>query len=147
MNRSRLRDKKGFTLIEIMVVVVILGVLAAIIVPKFLGRPDEAKVTKAKVDIKSLEEALGLFKLDNGFYPSTEQGLKALVEKPEIGRIPEKFQAGGYLKRVPNDPWGTPFVYLSPGVQSRDFDLISYGADGQPGGENFDADIKSWDIQ
>ena len=146
MNLSKLRDKRGFTLIEIMVVVVILGVLAAIIVPKFLGRPDEAKVTKAKVDIKSLEEALGLFKLDNGFYPSTEQGLKALVEKPEIGRIPEKFQAGGYLKRVPNDPWGTPFVYLSPGVQSRDFDLISYGADGQPGGENFDADIKSWEI-
>ena len=146
MNLSRRRDQRGFTLIEIMVVVVILGVLAAIIVPKFLGRPDEAKVTKAKVDIKSLEEALGLFKLDNGFYPSTEQGLKALVEKPEIGRIPEKFQAGGYLKRVPNDPWGTPFVYLSPGVQSRDFDLISYGADGQPGGENFDADIKSWEI-
>ena len=146
MNSAKLRDKRGFTLIEIMVVVVILGVLAAIIVPKFLGRPDEAKVTKAKVDIKSLEEALGLFKLDNGFYPSTEQGLKALVEKPEIGRIPEKFQAGGYLKRVPNDPWGTPFVYISPGVHSRDFDLISYGADGQPGGENFDADIKSWEI-
>ena len=146
MHSSRLRSQRGFTLIEIMVVVVILGVLAAIIVPKFLGRPDEAKVTKAKVDIKSLEEALGLFKLDNGFYPSTEQGLKALVDKPEIGRIPEKFQAGGYLKRVPNDPWGTPFVYLSPGVQSRDFDLISYGADGQPGGENFDADIKSWEI-
>ena len=146
MNLSKLRDKRGFTLIEIMVVVVILGVLAAIIVPKFLGRPDEAKVTKAKVDIKSLEEALGLFKLDNGFYPSTEQGLKALVEKPEIGRIPEKFQAGGYLKRVPNDPWGTPFVYLSPGVQSRDFDLISYGADGQPGGEKFDADISSWEL-
>jgi len=146
MQLSKLRDQRGFTLIEIMVVVVILGVLAAIIVPKFLGRPDEAKVTKAKVDIKSLEEALGLFKLDNGFYPSTEQGLKALVEKPEIGRIPEKFQAGGYLKRVPNDPWGTPFVYISPGVHSRDFDLISYGADGQPGGENFDADIKSWEI-
>ena len=146
MYSSASTNQRGFTLIEIMVVVVILGVLAAIIVPKFLGRPDEAKVTKAKVDIKSLEEALGLFKLDNGFYPSTEQGLKALVEKPEIGRIPEKFQAGGYLKRVPNDPWGTPFVYLSPGVQSRDFDLISYGADGQPGGENFDADIKSWEI-
>ena len=146
MQLSKLRDQRGFTLIEIMVVVVILGVLAAIIVPKFLGRPDEAKVTKAKVDIKSLEEALGLFKLDNGFYPSTEQGLKALVEKPEIGRIPEKFPAGGYLKRVPNDPWGTPFVYLSPGVHSRDFDLISYGADGQPGGENFDADINSWEI-
>ena len=146
MQTHRRLGQSGFTLIEIMVVVVILGVLAAIIVPRFLSRPDEAKVTKTKVDMKSLEEALGLFKLDNGFYPSTEQGLKALVEKPEIGRIPEKFQAGGYLKRVPNDPWGTPFVYLSPGVQSRDFDLISYGADGQPGGENFDADINSWDL-
>jgi len=131
---------------KIMVVVVILGVLAAIIVPKFLSRPDEAKVTKAKIDIKSLEEALGLFKLDNGFYPSTEQGLNALVSKPEIGRIPTRYPDGGYLKRVPADPWGTPFVYLSPGVHSRDFDLISYGADGQPGGESFDADIKSWEI-
>jgi general secretion pathway protein G len=128
------------------VVVVILGVLAAIIVPKFLSRPDEAKVTKAKIDIKSLEEALGLFKLDNGFYPSTEQGLNALVSKPEIGWIPTRYPDGGYLKRVPADPWGTPFVYLSPGVHSRDFDLISYGADGQPGGESFDADIKSWEI-
>jgi general secretion pathway protein G len=121
-------------------------VLAAIIVPKFLSRPDEAKVTKAKIDIKSLEETLGLFKLDNGFYPSTEQGLSALVSKPEIGRIPTRYPEGGYLKRVPADPWGTPFVYLSPGVHSRDFDLISYGADGQPGGESFDADIKSWEI-
>jgi len=146
MNLSRPGDQHGFTLIEIMVVVVILGVLAAIIVPKLLGRPDEAKVTKAKIDIKSLEEVLGLFKLDNGFYPSTEQGLKALVDKPETGRIPGKFPDGGYLKRVPADPWGTPYVYLSPGVHSRDFDLISYGADGQPGGENFDADIKSWEI-
>lgn len=146
MQRSRFTNQRGFTLIEIMVVVVILGVLAAIIVPKFLGRPDEAKVTKAKVDIKSLEEALGLFKLDNGFYPSTEQGLKALVSKPEIGRIPTKFPNGGYLKRVPADPWGTPYVYLSPGAQSPDFDVISYGADGQPGGENFDADIKSWEL-
>jgi len=146
MQRSRFTNQRGFTLIEIMVVVVILGVLAAIIVPKFLGRPDEAKVTKAKVDIKSLEEALGLFKLDNGFYPSTEQGLKALVSKPEIGRIPTKFPNGGYLKKVPADPWGTPYVYLSPGAQSPDFDVISYGADGQPGGENFDADIKSWEL-
>jgi general secretion pathway protein G len=146
MDLFQLRRQRGFTLIEIMVVVVILGVLAAIIVPKFLGRPDEAKVTKAKVDIKSLEEALGLFKLDNGFYPSTEQGLKALVSKPEIGRIPTKFPNGGYLKKVPADPWGTPYVYLSPGAQSPDFDVISYGADGQPGGENFDADIKSWEL-
>ena len=140
------QQRRGFTLVELLLVLVILGVLAAIIVPKFLGRPDEAKVTKAKVDIKSLEEALGLFKLDNGFYPSTEQGLKALVSKPEIGRIPTKFPNGGYLKRVPADPWGTPYVYLSPGAQSPDFDVISYGADGQPGGENFDADIKSWEL-
>jgi general secretion pathway protein G len=146
MHRFRFRKQRGFTLIEIMVVVVILGVLAAIIIPRFLGRPDEAKVTKAKVDIKSLEEALGLFKLDNGFYPSTEQGLKALVSKPEIGRIPTKFPNGGYLKKVPADPWGTPYVYLSPGAQSPDFDVISFGADGQPGGENFDADIKSWEL-
>jgi len=146
MYSSASTNQRGFTLIEIMVVVVILGVLAAIIVPRFLGRPDEAKVTKAKVDIKSLEESLGLFKLDNGFYPSTEQGLKALVVKPEIGRIPQRYPDGGYLKKVPNDPWGTPYMYVSPGVHSRDFDLISYGADGQPGGENFDADIKSWEI-
>jgi len=140
------RDQRGFTLIEIMVVVVILGVLAAIIVPKFLSRPDEAKVTKTKVDIKGLEEALGLFKLDNGFYPSTEQGLQALVSKPESGRIPSKFPVGGYLKRVPADPWDSPYIYLSPGLQNREFDLISYGADGQAGGEGFNADINSWDL-
>ena len=146
MKRSRFRDDRGFTLIEIMVVVVILGVLAAIIVPKFLSRPDEAKVTKAKVDIKGLEESLGLFKLDNDFYPTTEQGLKALVSKPESGRIPARFPDGGYLKRVPSDPWNTPYIYLAPGQQGRDFDLISYGADGQPGGEKFDADINSWEL-
>jgi len=146
MRRSRFRDNRGFTLIEIMVVVVILGVLAAIIVPKFLSRPDEAKVTKAKVDIKGLEESLGLFKLDNGFYPSTEQGLKALVSKPESGRIPARFPDGGYLKRVPADPWNNPYLYLAPGLSGRDFDLISYGADGQPGGEKFNADINSWEL-
>ncbi len=146
MHRSKFRQQHGFTLIEIMVVVVILGILAAIIVPRFLSRPDEAKVTRAKIDIKSIEETLGLFKLDNGFYPSTEQGLKALTVKPEIGKIPQKFPDGGYLKKLPLDPWGNPFIYLSPGVHSRDYDLLSYGADGQPGGENFDADINSWDI-
>lgn len=140
------RQQRGFTLIEIMVVVVILGVLAAVIIPRFLSRPDEAKVTKAKVDMKSLEEALGLFKLDNGFYPSTEQGLDALVTQPETGRIPSKFAAGGYLKKVPNDPWGNPYVYVSPGIHDRNFDLISYGADGEPGGEEFDADINSWEL-
>ncbi len=140
------RFQRGFTLIEIMVVVVILGILAAVIVPRFLSRPDEAKVTKTKVDMKSIEESLGLFKLDNGFFPSTEQGLKALVSKPETGRIPTKFSSDGYLKKVPVDPWSKPYVYLSPGVHSRDFDLISYGADGEPGGEEFDADINSWEL-
>ena len=146
MQGSRLRNNRGFTLIEIMVVVVILGILAAVIVPRFLSRPDEAKVTKPKVDMKSLEEALGLFKLDNGFYPSTDQGLKALVEKPQTGRIPSQYSAEGYLKKVPLDPWGNPYVYLSPGLHSQNFDLISYGADGQTGGEEFNADLNSWEL-
>ena len=146
MQLSKLRDIRGFTLIEIMVVVVILGILAAVIVPRFLSRPDEAKVTKAKVDMKSIEEALGLFKLDNGFFPSTDQGLKALVEKPTTGLIPPKYSSGGYLKKVPVDPWGNPYVYLSPGLHDQNFDLISYGADGQPGGEEFNADINSWEL-
>lgn len=146
MLSSRLRNNRGFTLIEIMVVVVILGILAAVIVPRFLSRPDEAKVTKAKVDMKSIEEALGLFKLDNGFYPSTDQGLKALVEKPQSGQIPSKFSAEGYLKKVPLDPWGNPYVYLSPGLHSQNYDLICYGADGQTGGEDFNADLNSWEI-
>lgn len=146
MQLSKLHDKRGFTLIEIMVVVVILGILAAIVVPRLLSRPDEAKVVKATVDMKSIEEALGLFKLDNGFYPTTDQGLKALVEKPTTGRIPSKYSVDGYLKKTPLDPWGSNYVYLSPGVHSHNFDLISYGADGQPGGEGFDADINSWEL-
>ncbi len=146
MSSMNNRSCRGFTLIEIMVVVVILGILAAIVVPRLLSRPDEAKVTKAKVDMKSIEESLGLFKLDNGFYPSTEQGLKALVNKPETGRIPAKYSVDGYLKKVPVDPWNKPYLYISPGVHSRDFDMISYGADGEPGGEEFDADINSWEL-
>jgi general secretion pathway protein G len=147
MKRSHhaVQNQRGFTLIEIMVVVVILGILAAIVVPRLLDRPDEAKITKAKVDIKSIEEALGLFKLDNGFFPSTEQGLKALVTKPEVGQIPAKFPAGGYLKKAPLDPWGKPYAYLSPGAHG-DYDLISFGADGEPGGEGKNADINNWEI-
>jgi len=146
MQRSRLRDNRGFTLIEIMVVVVILGILAAIVVPRLLSRPDEAKVTKVKIDMKSIEESLGLFKLDNGFYPDTDQGLKALVEKPTTGRIPAKYSVDGYLKKTPVDPWGSDYIYLSPGLHDHNFDLISYGADGEPGGEGFDADINSWEL-
>ncbi|NIQ94103.1 MAG: type II secretion system major pseudopilin GspG [Desulfuromonadales bacterium] len=141
----KLKDQRGFTLIEIMVVVVILGVLAALVVPRFLDRPEEARRTKATVDIKSIEEALALFKLDNGFFPSTDQGLQALVKKPETGRIPTKYADDAYLKNVPVDPWGREYVYLSPGAHDA-YDIISYGADGEPGGEGNDADIESWNL-
>lgn len=139
------KNQRGFTLIEIMVVVVILGILAALVVPRFLDRPEEARRTKAAVDIKGIEEALALYKLDNGFFPSSDQGLKALVTKPETGRIPGRFAAGGYLKKVPVDPWNRPYVYLSPGAHDT-YDIISYGADGEPGGEGNDADIESWNL-
>jgi len=143
---KQLTNQRGFTLIEIMVVVVILGILAAIVVPRLLSRPEEARRTKATVDIKSLEESLSLYKLDNGVYPSTEQGLQALVTKPETGHIPTHYHEGGYIKRVPEDPWGNPYVYLSPGTHG-DYDIISYGADGEAGGEGNNADIDSWTLQ
>lgn len=138
----------GFTLIELMVVIVILGILAAIIAPRIIGRTDEAKVTEAKVQIRNLETALKMYKLDNGYYPSTEQGLDALVKKPAIGIIPKSWRDGGYLenKKVPNDPWRNPFVYFSPGLHG-DYDIISYGANGAKGGEGFDKDIESWDME
>jgi general secretion pathway protein G len=129
-----------------MVVVVILGILAAVVVPRLLDRPEEARVTKAKTDVKGIEQALGMFKLDNGFFPTTEQGLEALVEQPTVGRIPTKYQEGGYLKKVPVDPWGSPYVYLSPGIHDS-YDIISYGSDGQPGGEGNNADINSWELE
>lgn len=139
------RNNRGFTLIEILVVVVILGILAAIVVPKFLDKPDEARITKVATDIKGMEQALGMFKLDNGYYPTTEQGLAALVSKPTIGRVPAKYPDGGYLKKVPADPWGSPYVYLSPGSHG-DFDIISYGPDRETGGEGKNADIESWKL-
>jgi len=144
--KSRLLNQKGFTLIEIMVVVVILGILAAFVVPKLLDRPEQARRTKAAVDIKGIEQALAMYKLDNGFYPTTEQGLQALVTKPEVGRIPGRYREGGYLNKVPVDPWGSTYVFLSPGVHG-DIDIISYGSDGQPGGEGNDADVNSWELE
>lgn len=145
---STVADQRGFTLIELLVVLIIIGILAGYIGPKIMGRPEEAKRTKASMQIKALETALHLYKLDNGSYPSTEQGLVALVELPESGKLPPKWRDGGYLekKKVPMDPWGNEFVYLSPGVNSE-FDLISYGLDGESGGEGDNADINNWEIE
>ena len=139
---------QGFTLIELMVVIVILGILAGLIVPRIMGRPDEAKQLKAKMQIESIETALKLYRLDNGSYPSTDQGLEALVAKPETPPVPRKWRDGGYLEkgRVPVDPWGNTFVYLSPGVHG-DYDIASYGADGVSGGDGKNGDINSWEIE
>lgn len=139
-------NQKGFTLIEIMVVVVILGILAGIVIPRLLDEPEKARRIKAATQIRSFEEALGMFKLDNGFYPATEQGLKALVTKPGSGRIPTRYKEGGYMKKLPRDPWEQPYIYLSPGAHG-DFDLFSYGPDGESGGEGDDADIANWNLE
>lgn len=141
----RHRDAAGFTLIELMVVIVILGVLAGLVLPRIVDQPDKARVVKAKMQIESLSMALKQYKLDNGFYPSTEQGLRALKEKPTIGRVPQNYPQKGYLDIMPKDPWGLDYVYISPG-EHGDFDLISLGADREEGGEGVNADIKSWDL-
>jgi len=137
--------KGGFTFIELMVVIIILGILAMIVMPNFFERIDEAKVTAAKVQIENFENGLKLFYLDNGFYPSTEQGLESLIEKPTTGRIPQNWRESGYLEKglLPKDPWGNDFVYLSPGRNGEDYEIISYGRDGKEGGEGPDADISS----
>lgn len=144
---SEVARARGFTLIEIMVVIVILGILAMYVAPKLMGRPEEAKQVRAKMDIAALETALKLYKLDSGIYPGTEQGLQALVQRPESGVIPKKWRQGGYLEKgkVPKDPWGNDYIYLSPGLKG-DLDIISYGADGVPGGENENKDINNWDV-
>lgn len=138
-------NRSGFTLIEIMVVIVILAMLAALVGPKLMGRADDAKIADARVQIKNLETALKLYKLDNGAYPTTEQGLMALVTKPTVGLIPKNYKEGGYLEtgKLPNDPWQGDYIYVSPG-EHGDYDLSSYGADGAKGGEGKDADITSW---
>jgi general secretion pathway protein G len=137
--------QRGFTLIEIMVVVVIMGILAALVVPKLMGRTDDARVTAAKQDIATLMQALKLYKLDNQRYPTTEQGLQALIAKPTSGPAANGWKTGGYIDKLPKDPWGGQYQYLSPGVKGE-VDVFSYGADGQPGGAGNDADIGSWDL-
>ena len=135
--------QQGFTLIEILVVVSILAILGALIVPKIMDRPNEARIVAAKHDIGTVVAALKLYKLDNGRYPTTEQGLQALVEKPTSEPVPGNWKSGGYLEKMPKDPWGRDYLYLNPGIK-REIDVMSYGADGQQGGEGFDADLGSW---
>jgi len=141
-------NPRGFTLIELMVVIVILGILATLIVPRIMDRPGQAKQLKAKIQIESFETALKLYKLDNGSYPTTEQGLEGLVTQPQTETAVKKFPKGGYLDKgtVPKDPWGNEYIYLSPGAHG-DFDILSYGADGVQGGEDEDKDIASWEIE
>jgi general secretion pathway protein G len=144
ISRNR-RATRGFTLIEVMVVVVILGILAAIVVPRIMDRPDEARITKARNDIRALESALNLYRLDNFRYPTTDQGLRALVERP--GGQPEarNWRSGGYMDRLPTDPWGNSYQYVHPG-RHGDIDIYSFGADGRPGGEGINAEIGNWNI-
>jgi len=138
-----IRKDAGFTLIEIMVVIAIIGILATLIVPKIMGRPDEARATAAKHDVGTLVQAFKLYRLDIGRYPTTEQGIKALVEKPTSEPVPQNWKAGGYLDSVPKDPWGNAYQYLNPGTHGE-IDVYSYGADGKPGGTGNDADIGNW---
>ncbi len=135
--------RRGFTLIEIMVVVVIMGVLAALVVPRLMGRTDDARLLAARQDIATLMQALKLYRLDNQRYPTTEQGLQALVTRPTMAPLPPNWKTGGYLDRLNRDPWGNAYQYLSPGTRGE-IDIFSYGADGKPGGTGNDADIGSW---
>jgi general secretion pathway protein G len=140
--RTRIAGK-GFTLIEVMIVIVILGVLAALIVPKVMSRPDEARIVAARQDIATIMQALKLYRLDNRKYPTMEQGLAALVKKPEVDPVPTNWKS--YIERLPQDPWGAPYQYLNPGLHGE-IDVFSYGGDGKPGGEGVDADIGSWQL-
>ncbi|HHB92262.1 MAG TPA: type II secretion system protein GspG [Thioploca sp.] len=144
--QSNNMKNKGFTLIEIMVVVVILGILAALVVPKIMSNPDKARLVKVEQDIRAVETALKLYKLDNYIYPTTDQGLEALVTKTNIPPEPRQWKSGGYLNSVPIDPWGFPYNYLSPGVHGE-FDIYSFGADGQPDGIDVNADIGNWQLK
>lgn len=144
-DQLRCRSQRGFTLIEVMVVVVILSILAAIVVPRIMDRPDQARVARAHQDIRAIEAALNLYRLDNYVYPSTDQGLAALVDKPTAPPEPKNWKAGGYLDRVPTDPWGNEYLYLNPGEHGV-IDIYSLGADGQDGGEGVATDIGNWKL-
>ncbi|MET0961827.1 MAG: type II secretion system major pseudopilin GspG [Noviherbaspirillum sp.] len=142
---SRRALVRGFTLIEIMVVVVIMGILAALVVPKLMGRTDDARIMAARQDISTLMQSLKLYRLDNQRYPTTEQGLQALISKPTGGPAANGWKQGGYVDKLPKDPWGNPYQYLSPGIHGE-IDIFSLGGDGQPGGAGNDADIGSWEL-
>ena len=142
----RPRLNSGFTLIEVMVVVVILSILAAIVIPRIMDRPDQARIVKAKQDIRALEAALNLYKLDNFNYPTTEQGLESLIQQPTTEPEPPNWKVGGYVDRLPRDPWGNDYQYLSPG-QNSEIELYSLGADGQLGGSGSGSDINNWELQ
>lgn len=139
---NQVSRQKGFTLIEVMIVVVILGILAAVVIPQVMDRPDQANITKAKQDIRTLEGALKLYRLDNHNYPTTDAGLEALITKPSSAAA---WKEGGYIERLPKDPWGKAYLYLNPGTQGT-IDVFSFGADGQQGGEGRNADIGNWNL-
>ena len=142
-NHIRLTPRRGFTLIELMIAVVILGLLATIIMPRILNRPEQARRVKAKIDIRNIESALALFKTDTGRFPTTSEGLEVLISDPGI----KGYNADAYLDKVPLDPWGNRYIYVCPGLQSKDYDLESYGKDGEDGGAEDNADIESWNLE
>ena len=144
MQKTRQTGEEGFSLLELMVVVVILSILALVIVPRVIDRPDQARAARAKTDIAAIASSVNLYRLDNFRYPSTEQGLQALVTRPTTDPVPENW--AGYMDRLPVEPWGNPYLYLQPGVHG-DLDIFTYGADGTAGGDGADADIGSWDVK
>jgi general secretion pathway protein G len=142
---TKQKGQRGFTLIELMIVIVIIGILATLLIPRIMERPEEARRIKAMADIKTIESALKLYKIDSGTYPTTEQGIEALIKKPDTSPVPKKWREGGYLEgnAVPKDPWSNAYYYTSPGTDGRDYEIVSYGHDGEPGGTGRDADISS----
>jgi len=141
---GRASRSADFTLIELMVVIVILGVLAGLVLPRIIDQPDKARVVKARMQMEGISMGLKQYTMDNGFHPTTEQGLRALVEKPNLGRTPKNYPPKGYMDNLPKDPWGAPYVYTCPG-EHGDFDLMSYGPEGQEGGDGSKTAIKSWE--